>query len=305
MAHIIEKLTRLEYNSLSHRCFDVSWDFLDGTTYEAATLPIGAIEKALAGPLSTKLSFSEHLVGSGSAGTAAPVAYLLKRCCGLKQTNTPSTSDVLEADGLLVAGANSSLATTIDQYVGNAVKNSMTNAVGNAQFQFRPGEVAKVMFDLVGLYAAQTEAAGSAAQATIATPYVQKSQTITVASDALSVKEVDIDLGNETNGPFLDISSNATQGVLAPVLINQKPTMRILAIRPAFSVENYETDFLANTGHAISMAPAAGAAGNILTITGTGYLTAPPAYSIVDGVMAVELNYMFKFDANPLTFSFT
>ena len=304
MPHAIEKLSRIVYNSLAHRAFDINWDVLQGEAYQADTLPLGAIEKALAGTLHSKLSFAEHLVGSGAAGTAAPLSYLMVRCCGATQTNTPGTSDVLALAGSLAAGANSSLATTVDQFVGNAVKNSLTNCVGNCKVEMRPGKVAKVMFDFDGLYVAQTEAADASAQATIATPVVAKGLTATVASDALSILEVDLDFGNETNAPFEEITSNATQGVLPPVLIAQKPTARVLAVRPMFSVQNYETDYLANTGHALSIAYGA-AAGNICTITGTGFLTQAPVYQIQHGVMCVELNYMFLLNATPLTFSWT
>lgn len=107
------------------------------------SLPHFGASEMLVGPGNVELSFDVELVGSGTAGAAAPWNALV-RACALAQTLTAST----RADYTPVS---SSLETVTLYYYDDGVLHKLLGAVGEMAVSLRSGSVAKASFRFVGI----------------------------------------------------------------------------------------------------------------------------------------------------------
>jgi len=297
----ITAMSEVEFDSVSHRVENLNIDPVKSDVHETTgQIPISKRDTPVTGAQWTEPSFDYWLAGSGTAGTP-PAFDAALLSCGLNYANDPGTSDTYLVTGDLVTDTTP---VDITQSLGDAVSIACKGCVGNMSIALRPGEPAKASFTFAGKYTEPTEAALSASIATSAHPPACKGMVITVGTKTLKLKEVNINLNNENNSPNYSIYD--TTGIEAPDLVNQMPEWDVLAVLPDFSTANYWADLTAETETAFSAVLGA-TAGNILTITGDGYLRAAPEITDVGGVVCVRLRYRMGWGADntKLTSEFT
>ena len=283
--HILS-MTEIEFNSKSHRVENLGFSPVVADVHETtATLPISKRDTPVAGAIWTGgWGFDYWVSGSGSAGTAPPMDKLLL-ACGLNESVSAGVSVTYLSTGDLDTDLTR---VNLDMFIGDGLKVPVPNAVGNMSMAFRPGEPVKMRFDFEGTYTAPTEAAGAASLVTAAHPPAAKGLTATVGGDTLVLKEVDTSLNNVNNSPNYD--AVAANGVANPDLTDTAPDYSFLAVLPAFATANYWTDFLAETKTDLSVV-LGGTAGNIMTLTASGYPLGPPDLTDVNGILQARMNY--------------
>ncbi len=143
-----------------------------------------------------ELEFSVELVGSGTLGTAPAWGKLL-RACGMAQVVVPAT----EVEYKTIDSNHESIGFKI--YL-DGMMHIIAGAKGNASFEFNIGEIPKIKFKFIGLYAG---IADRSFPSPISDINFAKWQTPTVCSNAatdmylfgtrINAKSMSIDLGNE------------------------------------------------------------------------------------------------------------
>jgi len=262
--------------------------------------PIATRDIPRAGKIWTEPGFESQIAGSGAAGTAPPEGTLFA-AAGMAEAVVVSTSVTYTWS---LTHATTKIA-ALSQFIGNGLKQPSTNCLLDAVFRGRVGAPLIAAWSGWGQYTAPTEATGSDTLGTKAVPIIGRDLTGTLASDSLHIREFDIALNNESNSPNDRLTGSSTTGVDLPDLVDSTPTLSLLAEIPAFSTENYYTDYTSGTTLALSMVYGA-SAGNILTITGTFYLNAAPAVEWVNKTAYHRLTADMGYDTSELLkFTFT
>jgi len=289
---------QVEWGSAKHRVFDASVDLLEAEVFDTTNqVPISVRNHPVVGARWTKFSFKALLCGSGTPlGVAPPLGPIFKMC-GLKETVSASTSVTYAQTGDL---ATDTTPLDIDFAIGNGYKIPLANCVGDCSFEIAAGAPVVVSVNGVGIYTAPTEAALASSIEVAANPVAAVGLTVSMAgAAALVLKRVGIALNNETNSPNLSIV--ATDGCDDPDLVDQKPSFGFLCEVPALSVLNFPTRFTGGTSTALAIALGT-VSGNICNMAATGYPMAAPAFSDVNGILAVTNSYRVGWEAGDTKF---
>lgn len=301
MPHVIAE-TELEWNSKSHRVMNFSVDGPQANVFDTRIqAPIKNRHHPVPGSMWTRINFDTFAAGSAAAGTAPVTIGPLLIAAGADENLTPATSAIYDFDGALTTNT---VGQTIDEYIGDAYKVPHGTCVGNLVATMDAGQPLVCSWSMDGTYTAPTEAAGAAALSGDADPFPCKGLTGTVGGETLVLRQFVMNLNNETNSPNLNIVG--TNGVAVPTLVNQAPSLEILAVLPALATANYFTDFTTEFKTDVSIVVGS-VAGNILTITASGYQNTIPEIVDIDGVAFVRLRYDvgWKSTDTVLTWAFT
>lgn len=299
--HVVA-LSAVGFNSKTRTVKNFNLQVANALVYDdTAQYPSNALQKPQSGPLFARMSFTTELNPSGSAaGAKTPPDDMLFEACGIQGTVNGTTDTTYT-----VSGASADVtAVALSSRIGDATgyKQLCSNAVGNLSLS--AGARAPIMcnwtFD--GTYTAPTEAtlADALSNGGLAPVCIG---TITLNSDTLVMKSFNIDLGNITNAPNLDMAG--TNGVASPGIVNQSPVFTTVVEVPAFATANYWTDLTSNTVTPFSIAIGTGA-GFVITITGKGYLTAAQQLQNVNGRLGAQLSYRMGWSSGePIAIAFT
>ena len=289
--HVIQ-LAEVGFNSKTRTVKGLSLQVADAITYDdTAQYPLNNRQSPQAGPKFARMSFVTELNPSGSSGGAkTPPDALLLKACGIAETVSTTVSTTYTLDGLLTTTA---VALISKEGVGTGYYQLCSNAVGNLTISGSPNTPLMCAWNFDGTYTAPTEADltdaienGGLAPMCIG--------TITVNSDALVMKSFTLNLNNANNSPNLNMAG--TNGVSNPNIVNQAPTYEFVVETPAFSVANFWTDYTSHTLVPFSFAIGSGA-GFVITITGKGYMMAPPQALGVNGNLGTRLAYRMDWAA--------
>jgi len=299
----VTKLTKVAWGPADgtpkyYKVFDFDFAPLEADVYDnSVQTPLTGRDKPRVGAVFPKMSFSMHMVGSGTAGTAPPDADLLK-ACGFEETTVAGTSVTYEVTGNLNlsddTNAGDVTAADVYEYLGNGFKQGLEEAVANASFEFVAGEPAKATYNITGQYVAPTEASSSESEHTAATPVVCKGLTALIKAQTVPLRRVSIALNNEVVAER-DMSTGAVEGVVAPRIVDVQPTIEAEFRLPAQSTLNPFTEFTSE--NAIAVAITLGDdAGNICGLTTSGFQNAPPDLHEVDGLVYVTMRMTMDWD---------
>lgn len=238
--------------------------------------------KELGGKARAKLKFTTELKGSGTAGTAADDSALWK-ACGMAVTNVPATSDTY--------AFTSSTATTysLTAYVyQDGLRQVVTGAVGNWEINLTAGEIPKVTWELMGLYAAETDTTFITGQTVDSTvPKVCKNLTCTLGSYAVTAESLTLK-SNNTIAERPSLSS--TYGIAGFQITDRNPEGSITPEAVLLATKDYVTAWGADTVQALS-AVLSVAAGNIVTITASQCRIRGMNFADRDGILTREIPF--------------
>jgi len=252
-------------------------------------VPLTMRDQPIVGPTWTSAHLEVLMSGSGETApiTAPPDGPLIK-ACALKETSagTPVSTITYAVTGEIQPSTSGGDQTACDMafYRGNGLACYLTSAAGNVEWVYNAGKPARVIYDLVGIGAAMTEASSSESAGDAAVPPVCKALTATVGGKSVTLKELRITAGNVTNSPFLSIEAST---VNAPIVIDQVPLITARFIVPAASTLNPFTLFTGGTvvDFAITLGTAAG---NTCATTVKGFIRSLNLETI-DGLLGVNI----------------
>ena len=187
---------------------------------------------------------------------------------------------------------------------GTGFYQTCSNAVGNLSIVLEPRSVPICNWSFTGTSVAPTEATTPTDALGNAGAAPQSIGTITLATDTVVMKRFAINFNQMLNGPNLDLAS--TTGVANPNIVGGIPTFSTTVEVPAFSTNNYVTDWTASTLTAFSIALGTGA-GYVITITGKGVLAQYPQFAAgANGNLVANLSYRMDTAAgSPITIVYT
>jgi hypothetical protein len=245
------------------------------------------------------MAFSMLLAGSGDAGTPPSIGKLLKGCY-LDESLSGSPADTVIYRYTGIADATP---VSITAAVGGGLLIVCADALGNASFDFQPGQPVKVNFTFVGTYVEPSEGSISTAIAYDANPPACIDLGATIGT-AIILESAGIDLNNE-NAMHKDM--NSASGYSDPVATNQIPTYkaRTPVVSPLLG-NNYPKEFTDGTKGSFAMTLGS-KAGNTIDIAMDGYQADNPKFVDDNGVYHVDLMYEMSTedDDTPLTIMIT
>ena len=277
MVPILTKLTTIEFNSAKHLVEEFDYSVWDANVYDQyAQLPETIKRKPRVGELFGRFGFAMQYSGSGTRGTASKLSTLFT-ACGLNEQVNPATSVIYTPQGPGYVGN-----ATLDAFIGNTLKHSLTKAAGNLIFEFMAGQPCKLRGSFEGLYTEPTTASSAASRSTDALEPICKSLAATIGSASLVLKMLRINLGNKLKSP----RSDATQagGCQPPVITSQLPIIEATFEAPALATLNLFNKFTSETKLAFS-AVLGSASGNTHTFAVDGFMNKFPAASDVDEIL--------------------
>ncbi len=246
--------------------------------------PIAMRDKPRVGAVWAEMNFKQEIAGSGTAGTAPSWAVIME-ATGCKSANDPGVSELYTFDGYINTNF---VGVDFEMSLGDGIKQLCGSSVCDARFNFLPGEPVELDVTAWGLYTEPTEAALAYTLATSAVPIVAKNLAVVFAGKTTIVKSASIFLGVEPVSPRLDIV--AVNGVQAPVPKDTQPGYEIVIEYPAHADINTFNQFTAETAAALVI-PVGTVAGNILTFTMDGYMSAEPIIEEDEGIAVVRYQY--------------
>ena len=232
------------------------------------------------GKTSVDLKFSVELKGSGTAGTAARWAPLLRACDRLETLN---------------AGTNAvySMALTIETctiWVNiDGIMHKLAGCAGDCEIDLTSGEVPILKFTMSGIYVLATDIVVEAMTYDSTVPVIVKGTTTTFGSYAAIIEKLNLKFGNSI---VERTSLAATEGILAFMVGNRRPSgvMTCEAVLRATSNADFWSYFDAGTTKALSMVLGA-TAGNIVTISAPVCVLSAPKYGDRDGLRLFDIEF--------------
>ena len=228
-----------------------------------------------------KLDFEVELAGAGSAGTASPIAALLK-ACGMSQTLNAATSAVY---ALVAPGSETSC--SIYFFMGGR-RHKLLGALGTYELEWVKGRVPLIKFSFTGLYAAVADAALAAPTLT----GFQKPVAVTNANTVISLhsfagkfREFRFSLGAQVDYRNL-------AGSEAVRLTDRKVTGRVVLEDELVATKDWWTIMRAGTLGAFSVAHGT-AAGNIVTAAGSNVQLVQPSIDQDQNISMLTMNMLF------------
>jgi hypothetical protein len=229
---------------------------------------------------SVRMQFDVELVGSGTAGTAPRYGPCLK-ACGRSETIVASTS-------VTYARVNSNYSSvTIDAHL-DGQRHRMTGGRGTASFSMSAEGIAKITFDLLGIYSTPTVETFPTPTYTLqALPRAVNSDntpTVSVHGFAACMSEFSLEDGNEIVFQQL---AGCTKQVLLP---NRKPSGSIIIQMPLASAKDYYTIAANQTTGAITWTHGT-TPGNIISWNAPACAFGSPSHSVNDGIYYLTLPF--------------
>jgi hypothetical protein len=225
-------------------------------------------------------TFDIHAVGKGSSGLPA-WADLLKACgCSLSsQTFSP---DRTSSTGMTIAKWEG--LTTTARY------KSIFGAMGNAVFNFRPGDICPINFNFRGLWATPSTVSVPTVTHQTTTPPRFAGATLTIGGDSYVCNGLTFDMGNQI---ILRETEQTVQGYKSAWVVDRTPTIRISPEALPFGTggKNWFTDYYAGQTAQI-IAVLGTVSNNIITLTAPAcQLITPPDDEDRNGILADSLEF--------------
>jgi len=229
-----------------------------------------------------KLSFTTELKGSGSAGTASKYGCLFRGC---------NLTEAVDAGVNVIYTPNSSMGgeTVTLYFYANTTLHKIVSCAGTFQIKFVAQEIVVVEWTFTGLYAgthASTVSFPSPTHETVA-PVIWKAATFTYNSVALTIAELNLDLGNEV---AKRLDGNAATGVNRYFVKNRLAKGNMLVEKVALATLDPWTLWNATTQANIAAVSGA-TAGNICTLAVTGVTLEAPKYADKENVQMWDLPF--------------
>lgn len=229
-----------------------------------------------------EIEFSVEAVGSGALGTAPAWGKLL-RACGMAQVVVPTT----EVEYKTIDTGHESIGFEI--YLDGMI-HLIKAAKGNATFEFNIGEIPKIKFKFIGLYAGISDGAFPV----VSDINFAKWQTPEVCSNAatdmqlfgyrINAKSLSIDLGNEVQYRNLFAQED--------VVITNRMIKGSVSFELTSKAEKDWIDLVENRTTSTFTLPH-GAAGKRVTLAATDMRLLNPRFSDHMGVRFIDLDMEF------------
>ena len=232
------------------------------------------------GKSAVDLKFSVELKGSGTAGTAARWAPLLRACDRLETLNAGTNAIYTPA----ATNETCTIWVNID-----GILHKVAGCAGDCEIDLTSGEVPLLNFTLSGVYALATDSVIEAMTYDSTVPVIVKGTTTTFGSYSAIIEKLLLKFGNSV---VERTSMNATEGILAFIIGNRRPSgiMTCEAILRATSNADFWSYFHSGTSKALSMVLGA-TAGNIVTITAPACILSAPKYGDRDGLRTFDIEF--------------
>ena len=232
------------------------------------------------GQTSVGVSFSVELAGSGTAGTAPRWGALMK-ACGFSETVVSSTS-------VTYAPVSSSFSSAALDFRNDGIKHLILGVRGNVAIEMSAGEIPRLNFTFVGIYAAPTATANPAttftAQASPVAVNADNTTGVSVHSYSACMNAFSLDMANNT--VFRQLAGCSKQ-----ILITDRaPSGSITLELPALGSKDYFSIAAAQTAGAITWQHGQ-TAGNIATLTMSNCAFDSPTFEDGDGIQHIVLPY--------------
>lgn len=252
--------------------------------------------KEIGGKRRVKVTFTTELRGSGAAGTAPEGIGALLQACGMSEAISAGVSVTY---AFLSATWPS---VTLWIYL-DGIQHIVVGCVGDWELNVVAGEIPKIKWTFMGIYATPTDVSFPTSYAPDSTvPVAAKNLTTTFDSYAAVIHELNLKSNNVvTERPNLA----AATGIAGYQITDRNPEGEIIVESVVLATKNWLTKFEADTVNILSTVIGS-VAGNICTITANqcrvrqlpykdvdGILTQPIAFQLARSVANDELSIVF------------
>lgn len=233
---------------------------------------------------SVSVQFDVEIAGSGTAGTAPRWGPLMK-ACGFSETIVGPSPGPAKVTYAPVSASFSSC--TLD-FRNDGIKHLVVGARGTASLSLTAGEIPKISFDMMGIYAVPT------ADANPAVTYTNQAVPLAVTSDATTTVSVhsyascmqafSLDVGNEM--VFRQLAG-CSKEIIIP---NRAPSGEITIELPPLGTKDFFSIASSQAQGAITWTHGT-TAGNIVTFTANNCALGAPSLVDGDGVQHITLPF--------------
>lgn len=218
----------------------------------------------LVGERSADISFTVEFKGSGTKGTAGKHSPLYQ-ACGMEEAVSAGVSVIYNPD-------KPDESCTIYVYrvnagTGNYKLHKFTGCIGNPEWIWDAGKIAKVKFSFKALYVAPSDVADPGTpdyEATTGVVCSGMTATIDAITD-LIIATVNLNLGNEISKRPDILNANSLKGFK---IVGRKPTININPEEVLVADQDFFGDITGNTVNAIVL-EVGSTEGNVLRVSGT------------------------------------
>lgn len=226
------------------------------------------------------VKFSVELAGSGTAGTAPRWGCLMK-ACGFSETVVADTS-------VTYAPVSSSFSSTALDFRNDGIKHLILGVRGNVAIEMSAGEIPKLNFDFIGIYAAPSATSNPTAtftgQATPVAVNADNTTSVSVHSYSACMNAFSLDMGNNTI--FRQLAGCTKQVMIT----DRAPSGELTIELPALGTKDFYSIAAAQTAGSISWVHG-GTAGNIATLTMSNCAFDSPTLEDGDGIQHIKLPF--------------
>lgn len=209
-----------------------------------------------------EVSFDVEVKGSGSVGVAGKLGDMFE-ACGMLETASVGSS--------VVNTPNSGVMKSITMYVydipdtGSARLHKITGARGTFTLKMNAGQIAKLSFNFMGIYNAQTDVTppGTPTFESTLPPIVQSASLTLNSVTSLIVQSLELNAGV---GVEQSEDVNSAGGIKAFNIVKRNPTCKISPEAVTASTYDFRGDLISATERALSVVIGS-VAGNKVTIT--------------------------------------
>lgn len=257
---------------------------------------LGAFPKVNVGE-AIKIKFTTEVKGSGTAGTAPEVSPLFQ-ACGFTETIVPATSVTYTPNSNILTADSCTIWFYFDGMV-----HKVAGCRGTFGLEAKASQYAKINWEFTGIYqkAADLALATGTYQTTVPPKFV--SALLAIDSYAAIVENFKVNIGNEI---AKRVSANEATGILSYFIKARNVTGEIDPELVTIATKDFWAT-LDNSSQVAFTAKVAGAAGNILTITGPKVQVTNLSYGDRDNLMTYQMPLVFVPNAgnDEVSFAYT
>ena len=226
------------------------------------------------------INCSVEVAGSGTAGTAPQWGSLMK-ACGFSETIVASTS-------VTYAPVSTSFSSTTLAFFNDGMRHLVVGCRGTVGFELTAGEIPRLNFEMMGIYATPTDTANPAVtysnQAAPLAVNADSTTSVSVHSFSGCMQAFSMDVANE-------MVYRQLAGCTKQVLITQRaPAGEITIELPTIASKDFWTIASNQTQGSISWVHGT-TAGNIATFTAGNCALGAPSLEDGDGIQHIQLPF--------------